>query len=149
MTWSWTAAPELFEALQTRGATVYKKRMSKDNLIFFFLSLSLKLAGQFSQAVFHTEIAVIWLSKPSFYMLGLFFRKAACQMQTGEIHLVSSLRAMRGLKGQIGTNTTNEDTQVILVFGPWEVEKRRFSGGNWNLWFMPIKHHFRFLEVHC
>lgn len=108
MTWSRTAAPELFEALQTRGTTVYKKRMSKDNLFFFFLSLSLKLAGLFSQAVFHTEIAVIWLSKPSFYMLGLFFRKTACQMQTGEIHPVSSLRAMRGLKGQIGTNTTNE-----------------------------------------
>lgn len=56
----------------------------------FVFSLSLNLAGQFSQAAFHTEMAVVQLSKPSFCKLDPSFRKAACQTQTGETHLVSS-----------------------------------------------------------
>lgn len=84
----------------------------------FPLSLPLNLAGQFSQAAFHTEMAVVHLSKPSFGMLDLSFGKAACQTQSGETHLVSSSRVMRGSKGQIGTNTTDEDTQIFLVFVP-------------------------------
>jgi len=79
--------------------------MNRRQCGIFLLFLPLNLAGQFSQAVFHTEIAVVQLSKPSFHMLGLSFRKAACQVKTGGVHLVSSLRVMRGLKGQIGTNT--------------------------------------------
>lgn len=149
MTWSWIAVPVLFEALQTRGTTAYKERMTRRQSVVFFFSLPLNLAGQFSQAVFYTEIAVVQLSKPRFYMLCFSFRKPACQVKTGEIYLVSSLKVMRELRGQIGTSTRDEDMQRLLVFVLWEMEKGRFSGGKWNLWFMPIKHHFRFLEVHC
>lgn len=99
------------------GQQRIRKEWLGDNLFFFFFfSLPLNLAGQFSQAVFHTEIAVVQLSKPRFYMLCFSFRKPACQVKTGEIYLVSSLKVMRELRGQIGTNTRDEDMQVLLVF---------------------------------
>lgn len=59
---------------------------------------------------------MVQLSKPRFYMLCFSFRKPACQVKTGEIYVVSSLKVMRELRGQIGTNTRVEDMQRLLVF---------------------------------
>lgn len=60
----------LWSIYKPEGQQHIRKERVGNNLVFF-LSRPLNLTDQFSQAVFHTEIAVVQLSKLSFYM---FFR---------------------------------------------------------------------------
>ncbi|KAJ7404757.1 hypothetical protein BTVI_71133 [Pitangus sulphuratus] len=68
--------------------------------------------GRFSQVVFYTEIAVIQLSKPSFYVLGLFFKKAACHMKTGFTKILV-LKQMKSPE-KFGVEITDEEFELLL-----------------------------------